>query len=244
MDPLPGQGLIKRSFEFFKEPVRVNHKMLVGWAVDGTPADASQPSNLPEQPSNLPASPAAQKLYYAAVLMPLWRGQLDELGRIANEYRTYLLALECLRRAKGSGIDSVKVAEFCKKWKVPMTMPFISPKDLLKTLIERTFRLPLAVFDITGAINAGIKIMAEMGPLLERLQMQQALLIAFDDNVVAKSDQTDVGQILESSRSARALYDNASRAKDRLEAKWKEIRDQAAKMEAIRAELGLPEDRP
>ena len=34
MDPNPDKGLITRKLSFFKEPVRLNRKMLIGWRVD------------------------------------------------------------------------------------------------------------------------------------------------------------------------------------------------------------------
>ena len=34
MDPNPDKGLITRKLGFFKEPVRLNRKMLIGWRVD------------------------------------------------------------------------------------------------------------------------------------------------------------------------------------------------------------------
>jgi hypothetical protein len=244
MDPLPTEGLKTRPHEFFREPQRANRKMLVGWAARGAPLGTD-----PQAPKPGPSGPtgpsAAQKLYYATILVPLWRGQLDEVGRLAREYRVHLLALECLRRAKGAGIDSVKVSEFCRKWEFPLATPFISPTALLKELLKKGIGLSGVgtVFDITGAIGKGVKIMAEMGPLLEKLQMQSALLFAFEDKVVPAADQTDVGQIIESSATPKALFDKAKTSKDRLEAKWREVTDQAEKMEAIRIEQGLPEER-
>ncbi len=34
MDPNPDKGLITRKLSFFKEPIRLNRKMLIGWRVD------------------------------------------------------------------------------------------------------------------------------------------------------------------------------------------------------------------
>ena len=74
----------------------------------------------------------AQRAYYATVLVPMWRGQLDEFGRVARNYRNHLLALECLRVAKGPGADPAQLAEFCKKWKIPLSIPIIGPTSWLR----------------------------------------------------------------------------------------------------------------
>lgn len=42
----------------------------------------------------------AQKSYYLIILLPMWRGQLDQLVVAEREYHDHLLAVECLRKAK------------------------------------------------------------------------------------------------------------------------------------------------
>ncbi|MFH1075404.1 MAG: hypothetical protein V1753_00945 [Pseudomonadota bacterium] len=187
---------------------------------------------------------AAQRAYYATVLVPMWRGMLDEFDRVARDYRSHILALECLRVAKGPGVDPIKITEFCKAWEMPLTMPVIGPTTWIRRFGKAVGGWPSAgaVFDITGALSKGVKIMAEIGPLLGKLQMNNAKLYALDEKVVPKSDQVEVLRILELSVSPDVLFKRAKDSKDRLESKWQEISQTAEKMEEIRKELGLPED--
>lgn len=189
-------------------------------------------------PSSGPSG--AQKTYYLMVLLPMWRGQLDQLGAAEREYRHHLLAVECLRAAKGPGVDPLRLAEFCKTWKIPMTLPFIGPTALLRKIGKAVGGWPsqAAVFDPTGAINIGIKVIAQMGPLLGQIQMRNALLIALD---LDQADQTSVGSILESSRTPQVLMTRMQQSKAKLERIWRATVDIAQKMEPIRKDLGLPE---
>ena len=182
----------------------------------------------------------AQKAYYLMVLLPMWRSQLDQLGAAEREYRNYLLAVECLRVAKGPGLDPLRVAEFCKKWKIPLTLPFIGPTALLRKIGKAVGSWPseAAFFDPTGAINIGIKVIAQMGALLGQFQMRNALLIALD---LDQGDQTAVGSILESTHTPQVLMVRMQQSRAKLESIWKTTVDLAEKMEPIRKHLGLPE---
>jgi hypothetical protein len=185
----------------------------------------------------------AQKIYYLTILLPLWRGQLDQLGDAEREYRDHLLAVECLRVAKGPGADPLRIAEFCRTWQLPMTLPVIGPTAILRKIgkIAGGWPSQAAVFDPTGSINLGIKVMAQIAPLIGRIQMQNALLVAFDDSVVPKTDQSDVGSILESCPTPQMLMTRFQAAKNKVEQVWKDTVDLANKMEPVRQELGLPE---
>lgn len=214
------------------------------------------------------ASPA-QKAYYSTFLVPMWRGQLETLGKLARDYRTYLLALACLQQAKGPGGDPAALAEFCQKWQLPLTMPVIGPTSLLRGLakgvtgtapisslkafnaatgmvapaITTAGHSPAALFDITGALNWGVKILGAMAPLLGTIQVEGALYVALNNRkIVSLADQTDVMRVLQSARTSTILCQQASQSKDRLASKWQEIGSLAQKMEAIRRDLGLPED--
>jgi hypothetical protein len=173
----------------------------------------------------------------------MWRGQLDQLGAAEREYRYHLLAVECLRVAKGPGLDPVRLAEFCRTWKIPMTLPVIGPTALLRKIGKAVGGWPsqAAVFDPTGAINIGIKVIAQMGPLLGRIQMRNALLVALDPKTIEVADQTSVGSILELSRTPQVLMTRVQESKTKLDRVWKETVNLAEKMESIRKELGLPE---
>ena len=177
------------------------------------------------------------------MLLPMWRGQLDQLGAAEREYRHHLLAVECVRVAKGPGADPVRLAEFCRTWKIPMTLPFIGPTALLRKIGKAVGGWPsqAAVFDPMGAINIGIKVIAQMGPLLGQIQMRHALLIALDSKIIDMADQTSVGSILESSRTPQALMSRVQESKAKLERLWKATVDLAEKMEHIRKDLGLLE---
>lgn len=192
-------------------------------------------------PSSGPSG--VQKAYFLTLLLPMWRGQLDQLGAAEREYRHHLLAVECLRVAKGPGVDPVRLAEFCRTWKIPITLPVIGPTALLRKIGKIVGGWPsqAAVFDPTGAINIGIKIIAQMGPLLGQIQMRNALLIALDSKIIDQADQTSVGAILESSRTPQALLYRVQESKVKLERIWKATVDLAEKMEPIRKDLGLPE---
>src|SRR5881296_4069948 len=75
---------------------------------------------------------SAQKLYYITILLPMWRGQLEQLGNVQRDLRYHLLAVECLRIAKGPGADPVGISEFCRKWQIPLTLPFVGPTAILR----------------------------------------------------------------------------------------------------------------
>lgn len=185
----------------------------------------------------------AQRAYYMTILLPMWRGQLDQLGAAEREYRHHLLAVECLRLAKGPGLDPVRLAEFCRTWKIPLTLPVIGPTALLRKIGKAVGGWPsqAAVFDPTGAINIGIKIIAQMGPLLGQIQMQNALLLALDPKIIELGDQTSVGSILELSSSPQVLMTKVHASRTKVGRILKETVDLAEKMELIRKELGLPE---
>lgn len=185
----------------------------------------------------------AQKVYYLTILQPMWRGQLDLLGNSERDYRNHLLAAECLRVAKGPGIDPLSLAEFCRTWKIPMTLPFVGPTALLRKVGKLAGGWPssAAIFDPTGAINLGIKVIGLMAPLLGMIQMRNALLVAFDDKVIEKGDQVAVGSILQSCQTPQILMIRVKDVKDRLERVWRDTISLAEKMEPIRNELGLPE---
>jgi len=191
----------------------------------------------------IPESKDAQKVYYLVVLQPLWRGQLDQLADAERGFRQHLLAVECLRIAKGPGADPLQIADFCKKWQLPLTAPIIGPTALLRKIGKLAGGWPsaAAVFDPTGAINMGIKIMGRMGPLIGQIQIQNALLVVLDEKVVSKADQGAVGEILESSNSPQDLMRHVADSRAKLEKIWNETTVLAQKMEAIRADLGLPE---
>ncbi len=186
---------------------------------------------------------AAQKFYYIGVLQPLWLGQLDQLGDAQREYRYHLLAVECLRRAKGPGADPLRISEFCRTWKIPATLPVIGPTALLRKIGRLAGGWPsaAAIFDPTGALNLGFKVIGAMAPLIGKIQMRNALLFAIDDSVVESGDQGDVGSILEGCKTPQELINRLQGAKNKVERVWKETTALAEKMEPIRKEVGLPE---
>ena len=185
----------------------------------------------------------AQRLYYTSLLVPMWRGQLDQLTAAMRSYRQHLLAVECLRRAKGDGADPLRIAEFCKAWKTPLTLPIIGPTALLRRLgkIPGLANPSVAAFDPAGAIYIGIKILAQMVPLFGRIQVQNAVLIALDEKVVDRGDQTQVASILQSAVAPQILLQRVKESKDKLTSIWEQTVTLAQKMEPIREELGLPE---
>jgi hypothetical protein len=197
-------------------------------------------------PAPISGPSAVQKAYYLTILVPMWRGQLDQLAAAERDYRLHLLAVECLRVAKGPGADPLQVAEFCRKWQIPLTLPVIGPTALIRKAGKALGGWPSAgaVFDPTGAINLGVKIVAQMGPLIGQIQMHNALLVAFDTKVISMADQNGVGSILESARSPQVLMNRLQESKSKLEGVWSETLKLAEKMEAIRQELGLPETSP
>jgi len=191
-----------------------------------------------------PGPSGAQKLYYLTVLQPMWRGQLDQLADAEREFRQHLLAVECLRVAKGPGGDPLQLAEFCRKWQIPLTLPVIGPTALLRKIGKAVGGWPSAgaVFDPTGAINIGIKVIAAMGPLIGRIQMQNALLVALDETVISKGDQGSVGEILESAGTPQNLMNRVTQSRAKLEKVWNDTQSLAQKMDQIRQDLGLPEN--
>ncbi|HWY71940.1 MAG TPA: hypothetical protein VNX88_24955 [Terriglobales bacterium] len=190
-----------------------------------------------------PAPGGSQKLYYFLVLEPMWRGQLDALATAEREFRWHLLAVECLRIAKGPGSDPLDIAEFCRKWQIPLTLPMLGPTSLLRKIGKLVGGWPstAAVFDPTGAINMGIKVIGRMGPLIGQIQMRNAMLVGLDEDVISKADQSSVLSILESSATPQNLMNRVAESKARLEKVWKETTTLAEKMNAVRNELGLPD---
>ena len=197
------------------------------------------------QPTGAGPSPA-QKAYYLTVLLPMWRGKLDELVAAQRDYRQHLLAIECLRVAKGPGADPLQLAEFCRRWQIPLTAPLIGPTALLRRAGKAVGGWPSAgaVFDPTGAINLGVKILGQLAPLLGRIQMEGAVLVALDETVVSRADQSAVASILDSARTPQVLANRVKDSKDKLARVWGETVKLAQGMEPIRKELGLPETNP
>ena len=173
----------------------------------------------------------------------MWRGQLDQLMTAQRGYRQHLLALNCLQQAVGPGGDPLQVAEFCRRWQLPLTAPAIAPVALLRKLGKLAGGWPsaAAVVDPTGAINTGVKLLARMGPLIAKIQMDGALLVALDEKVVSKSDQSQVLAILNGAKTPQALIDAVKRSSDSLRKVWDATVDMAQKLEAARIQVGLPE---
>lgn len=218
--------------------------------------------------------------WYKFVMIPLWRNQQKELIRAGVHYRWHLLALECLKRAKGPGGDPLKVAEFCAKWQWAMTMPIIGPTALIRKLGKSSgllgeliaalkgvggpgLKLPstahwgtrlgpgqalssawpqIAVFDITGSINIGVKLIAAMSPLIAKLQMKQAELYIFDSKVVPPGDMGQVGQIIQRAGMPMSLMKSAKESQMNYVNAWSEVLVSADIMEQARLDLGLPPD--
>jgi hypothetical protein len=185
----------------------------------------------------------AQKLYYLTILVPMWRAHLDRLAIAQRDYRYHLLAVECLRVAKGPGADPLRLAEFCRAWQTPLTAPAVGPVALLRSAAKAVGGWPSAgaVFDPTGAIGMGVKVLARMGPLIGQIQMRNALLVALDDKVVARADQSAVGSILERSHTPQLLLGKVKESKATLERLWGEAVQFAKQMETAQRELGLPD---
>ena len=80
-----------------------------------------------------------------------------------------------------------------------------------------------------------------MVPLIGTIQMQGATLMALDEKIVSKADQSQVLSILQQSGSPQNLANKIRESKDKTEAVWKATLDLAEKMEKIRTELKLPE---
>ena len=74
-------------------------------------------------------------------------------------------------------------------WHIPLTLPVIGPTALLRKIgkIVGDWPSAAAVFDPTGAINIGVKVLCHMAPLLGQIQMRNALLVALDDDKIAKT---------------------------------------------------------
>jgi hypothetical protein len=194
--------------------------------------------------SNLGVEPSpAQKLYFVMVLQPIWRGQLDQLLNAQRVYRYHLLAAHCLRVGVGPGGDPLRLVEFCRKWQLPLTAPLVGPAALLRKIGKLAGGWPsaAAVFDPMGAINLGVKVIANMGPLIGKLQIRNAVLVALDESVVSVRDQCQVLSILESSETTQLLMTKLTSSKMRLESVWRATQDLAVKMEDARKQLGLPE---
>lgn len=185
----------------------------------------------------------AQKIYYLTVLVPMWRGQLDRLTAAQREYRWHLLAMECLRLARGPGIDPLRITEFCRAWQIPLTAPMVGPVALLRKAAKAVggWPSPGAVFDPTGAINLGIKILAHMTPLVGQIQMRNALLMAMDEDVVARSDQSGVLGILNAAKSPQLLLNQVAASKTALERTWEDTKKFAERMKTAQTDLGLPD---
>lgn len=198
----------------------------------------------PNRPIQLPGGPsAAQKAYYVTFLVPMWRGQLDQLNAANRNYRAHLLAVACLAAAKGPGGDPLELCEFCRKWQLPMTAPVVGPISLLRKIGKAVGGWPssAAVFDPTGAINNGIKILGKMGPLLATIQMNNAMLSALNGKYVPMSDQSAVLGILNGAGNPQNLAAKVRAAQEQAKSTWDATITMAQQMEKIRVELGLPE---
>ncbi len=194
-------------------------------------------------PKTTPQPSGAQRFYYMVILLPMWRNQLEQLGNSERQYREHLLAVECLRVAKGPGGDPLRLAEFCKNWQIPTTLPVIGPVSLLRKVGKLVGGWPsqAAIFDPTNSISLGIKVMAQMVPLIAKIQMRNAILVALDESVVGKGDQSAVLAILDASNTPKELMTRVQDAKDKVERVFRETVAMAEKVEAIRKELSLPE---
>lgn len=175
-----------------------------------------------------PKKGGAGAMYYSLVLKPLLEGLWDQLSRKVNEHRYHLLALACLRKAAGPGGDPIEVARFCKKYKLPLTLPVVG-------LISRT----IGKLDITGATKLGVKIIAAMLPLLTKIRMNNAMLYALDESIVPSSDTTDVGEILESAKSPKDVADKAKQKASEVKKLKADIERYVVKLKGIEAELGV-----
>jgi hypothetical protein len=198
-------------------------------------------SGMPLPP--LPGASGAQKGFFLTVLLPMWRGQLDQLMTAQRGYRHHLIALNCLQQAIGPGGDPLQIAEFCRRWQLPVTAPAIGPVALLRKIGKLAGGWPsaAAVFDPTGAINTGVKVVARLGPLIAKIQMDNALLVALDEKVVSKSDQSQVLAILNAAKTPQALMDAVKRSSDSLRKIWDATVDMAQKLETARIQVGVPE---
>jgi len=169
-----------------------------------------------------------EKLYYLVVLKPMMEGLWSELHRKVLEHRHHLLALACLAKAAGPGVDPIAVSDFCKKYELPLTMPVIG-------LIPRLLRK----VDITGAVKNGIRIMAAMGSLLRKIRLRNATLYALDKSIVPSADSGAVGMILESASSPKEVVDAAKQKAAEVMKLRADVERYAAKLKRIEAELGV-----
>lgn len=97
-----------------------------------------------------------QKFYYQTVLKPKFQIEMEQLGTAASQYHNYILALSCLKKAAGPGVDPLDVAEFASRWKnvqeilnwptrvylkqkgVPVpTSPSLTPTNAVRSIGER-----------------------------------------------------------------------------------------------------------
>jgi hypothetical protein len=191
----------------------------------------------------IPRATGAQKGFFLMILLPMWRGQLDQLMAAQRGYRHHLIAMNCLQQAIGPGGDPLQLAEFCRSWKLPLTLPVIGPVALLRKLgrLPGAFSPAVALFDPTAAITTGVKVLARLGPLIAKIQMDGALLVALDEKVVSKSDQSQVLAILNGAKTPQALSDAVKRSSDNLRKIWDETVDMAQKLDTARIQVGLPE---
>jgi Cys-tRNA synthase (O-phospho-L-seryl-tRNA:Cys-tRNA synthase) len=160
-------------------------------------------------------------------LKPLLEGLWDQLHGKVLEHRHHLLALACLAKAAGPGADPMAVARFCKKYKLPLTMPVVG-------LIPRV----LSKVDITGAVATGVKIMAALGPLLGKIRLRNAMLYALDEAVVPSGDSAEVGMILESASSPKQVMAAAKQKASEVKKLKADVERYAAKLKRIEAKLG------
>jgi len=166
------------------------------------------------------------RLYYILILKLLLKGLWDQLQQKVQEHRHYLLALSCLAKAAGRGGDSLKVAQFCKKYKLVLTMPVVG---LIPRLLKR---LPNVY-----AVTMGIKIIAAMTPLLTKIRMRNAQLFALDTSIVPEADTSDVGIILESAESPRAVMQAAKKKGVEVDRLKKKVERYSARLKRIETSL-------
>ena len=100
----------------------------------------------------------------------------------------------------------------------------------------------MKAFDPIGAINIGIKLVAHMAPLLGKLQLHNAQIVALDPGVVSPEDTTLVPEILSSSSNPKGVIGRVDACKAQLASTWATTISFAESMESKRRELGIPEN--
>jgi len=150
---------------------------------------------------------------------------------------------EAVRSAKGLNAPGRGLA----KVKVPVDKDFLLRAGAPKLRPPRALPVPglktvpmTRVFDPTGALNWGFRILAELGPLLGALQMHEARLVVMNPNVVPRAWTAKVGQILAKARQPEQLKAAYQASLEQLNVTWDYLLQSVAEMEIHRRELGLP----